>query len=104
MSAPPIRSAAGKVGAKLTDDILVDVLCDSSKVSDHHAIIPTKTMCTADLAELPSGEKGNPSADRCPSSLRVSTGLSLCGGFCCSDLWGRRILKKNKTVLFNGWK
>lgn len=38
-------------------EISVDVMCDSRKVSDHHAIIPTKTMCAADLAELPSGEK-----------------------------------------------
>lgn len=38
-------------------EISVDVMCDSWKVSDHHAIIPTKTMCAADLAELPSGEK-----------------------------------------------
>ena len=38
-------------------EIAVDVMCDSGKVSDHHAIIPTKTMCATDFAELPSGEK-----------------------------------------------
>ena len=30
---------------------------NSKKVSDHHAIIPTKTVESAELAELPSGEK-----------------------------------------------
>lgn len=31
-------------------------MIDSSKVSDHHAIIPTKTCANADLSGLPSGE------------------------------------------------
>ena len=30
---------------------------NSKKVSDHHAIIPTKTLAGADLSELPGGEK-----------------------------------------------
>lgn len=30
---------------------------NGKKVTDHHAIIPTKTLESADLAELPSGEK-----------------------------------------------
>ena len=29
---------------------------NGKKVSDHHAIIPTKTLESADLAALPSGE------------------------------------------------
>ena len=59
-----ISQVAEKIGvdasALKSDDkpeISVDVMCDNRKVSDHHAIIPTKTMCAADFAELPSGEK-----------------------------------------------
>ena len=59
-----ISQVAEKIGvdasALKSDDnteITADVMCDSRKVSDHHAIIPTKTMCAADFAELPSGEK-----------------------------------------------
>lgn len=32
-------------------------ICCSKKVSDHHAIIPTKTMCNIDFTELPAGEE-----------------------------------------------
>ena len=32
------------------------IVCDSQKVTDHHAIIPTKTCLSADFSELPSGE------------------------------------------------
>ena len=99
-----IKNVAGKVGAKLADDILVDVLCDSSKVSDHHAIIPTKAMCTADLAEFQSGEK---------AILQLIAVRLLCASapdyryaedsmvLICGE---EEFSRKNKTVLFNGWK
>jgi DNA topoisomerase-3 len=44
----------------ISPDALVPVnaaqVINGKKVSDHHAIIPTKTLESADLAELPSGE------------------------------------------------
>ena len=84
--------------------ISVDVMCDSWKVSDHHAIIPTKTMCAADFAELPSGEK---------SVLQLIAVRLLCAAapdyryaedtivLTCG---GEEFSKKIKTVLFGGWK
>lgn len=32
------------------------VVCDSSKVSDHHAIVPTISADAADISVLPTGE------------------------------------------------
>ena len=106
-----ISQVAEKIGvdapALKSDDnteIAVDVMCDSGKVSDHHAIIPTKTMCAADFAELPSGEK---------SILQLIAVRLLCAA--ASDhryaedtivltCGGEEFSKKIKTVLFGGWK
>lgn len=106
-----ISQVAEKIGVDASllksDDnteITADVMCDSRKVSDHHAIIPTKTMCDADLAELPSGEK---------AILQLIAVRLLCAA--ASDhryaedtivltCGGEEFSKKIKTVLFGGWK
>ena len=106
-----ISQVAEKIGvdasALKSDDnteITVDVMCDSRKVSDHHAIIPTKTMCSANLTELPSGEK---------AILQLIVVRLLCAAapdyryaedtivLTCG---GEEFSKKIKTVLFGGWK
>ena len=106
-----ISQVAEKIGVDASllksDDnteIAVDVMCDSGKVSDHHAIIPTKTMCATDFAELPSGEK---------FVLQLITVRLLCAAapdhryaedtivLTCG---GEAFSKKIKTVLFGGWK
>ena len=106
-----ISQVAEKIGvdapALKSDDnteIAVDVMCDSGKVSDHHAIIPTKTMCAADFAEIPSGEK---------AILQLIAVRLLCAAapdhryaedtivLTCG---GEEFSKKIKTVLFGGWK
>lgn len=111
MLPPLISQVAGKIGVDVSalksDDnteIAVDVMCDSRKVSDHHAIIPTKTMCAADFAELPSGEK---------SVLQLIAVRLLCAAapdhryaedtivLTCG---GEEFSKKIKTVLVGGWK
>ena len=56
-----IASVAEKFGysgdALRTDPVRPASVFDSSKVSDHHAIIPTKTMAGSDITDLSSGEK-----------------------------------------------
>lgn len=95
---------AAALKSEASTEIAVDVMCDSRKVSDHHAIIPTKTMCTADFAKLPSGEK---------SVLQLVAVRLLCAA--ASDhryaedtlvlaCGGEEFSKKIKTVLIGGWK
>lgn len=48
--------AAGIVGADVPEAASAQV-CDSGKVTDHHALIPTASAGDADLAELPAGEQ-----------------------------------------------
>ena len=79
-------------------------LCDNKKVSDHHAIISTKTMCDADLVTLPSGEM---------SVLQLISVRLLCAAapdhryaedtlvLLCGE---EEFSKKLKTVLYGGWK
>ena len=56
-----IASVADKSGCRSdalhADPVRPESVFDSSKVSDHHAIIPTKTMAGSDITGLSSGEK-----------------------------------------------
>lgn len=47
-----VPSASGFAGA-----VEAGQVTDSSKVSDHHAIIPTKSIAGSDIASLPTGER-----------------------------------------------
>lgn len=106
-----ISQVAEKIGvdasALKSDDnteVTADVMCDSRKVSDHHAIILTKTMCSANLTELPSGEKAilqliavRLLCAAAPDHRYAEDTIALtCGG--------EEFSKKIKTVLFGGWK
>ena len=102
--AEKIRVDASVLKSEDNTEIAVDVMCDSRKVSDHHAIIPTKAMCAVNLAELPSGEK---------AILQLIAVKLLCAAapvyryaedtivLTCG---GEEFSKKIKTVLFGGWK
>ena len=81
-----------------------DAIFNSKKVTDHHAIIPTRTMEKADLDSLPAGEK---------SILQLISVRLLCATaedhrytetmieLSCG---GETFKKKGKTVLSGGWK
>lgn len=77
---------------------------DSSKVSDHYAIIPTRTLAGADLSGLPTGET---------SILSLIAARLLCavGDSCITaettatlDCKGHTFTAKGKTVTAPGWK
>lgn len=106
-----ITQVAEKIGADASawkadngTELSVDGMCDSRKVSDHHAIIPTGTMCAADLAGLPSREK---------AILQLIAVRLLCAAapnhryaedmivLACG---GEEFTKKIRTVLYGGWK
>ena len=45
-------------GVKEPEKVLASQVCDNSKVSDHHAIVPTKTAATGiNIGDLPTGER-----------------------------------------------
>ena len=95
------NTAVGKGYMGNTD---ISRIMDNTKVTDHHAIIPTMEITDTDLTELPKGE-------RCVLSL-IATRL-LCAAaqpniyeatsvtLTCA---GHTFVAKGKTVLQEGWK
>lgn len=78
-------------------------VCDSTKVSDHHALIPTMTAANTDCTRLPKGEQ---------DVLKlVSLGLirAVCEPFQYMDTvatlkcGGHAFTAKGRTVLSSGW-
>lgn len=49
--------ASGICNLPITDELYGEQLCNSKKVTDHHAIIPTKAASWQDLEALPMGEQ-----------------------------------------------
>ena len=82
----------------------IDRVTDNSKVTDHHAIIPTVEIARADLSELPSGEREVLmliaarllSATAQPHRYEAVTAVL--------DCRGHSFTAKGKTVLQTGWK
>ena len=77
---------------------------NGSKVTDHHALLPTKSMANADLAALPAGER---------NVLRLIAARLLCAmgePYCYAETTltticaGEKFTTKGKVVLSEGWK
>ena len=84
--------------------IHVQQVINGSKVTDHHALLPTKSMANADLAALPAGER---------NVLRLIAARLLCAvgePYCYAETTltticaGEEFSAKGKVVLSEGWK
>ena len=97
-------AAAAICGMDAPTRINAAQVCDSKKVSDHHAIIPTISAGSADLEFLPMGERKILKLTargllRAVSDARRYTETTVtldCGGHSCTA--------KGRTVLSPGWK
>jgi len=102
---PDLVSAAAAVcGVDAPESILSAQVCGSRKVSDHHAIVPTRGAATADIAALPLGEREvlrlvSLALLRavCPLCRYAETAVTVeCGGY--------SFTAKGKVMLDMGWK
>ncbi len=105
-AAKTVTMLSGKLpfmeGAEFTPD--VSRTLDSSKVSDHHAIIPTMELAKTDLAALPESERNILTlagarlifAAAEPYIFEAVTAV-----FSCADT---EFTARGKTVLAGGWK
>ena len=84
--------------------IYVQQVINGSKVTDHHALLPTKSMAKADLAALPAGER---------NILRLIAARLLCAvgePYCYAETSiiticaGEKFTAKGKVALSEGWK
>ena len=92
------------IGGEKPYTIHTEKICNSSKVTDHHAIIPTVSAGTADVSVLPKGER---------EILTMIARQLLCAvsesfryretvvTFTCGE---HEFTAKGKTILQNGWK
>ena len=84
--------------------IHVQQVINGSKVTDHHALLPTKSMAKADLAAFPAGER---------NVLRLIAARLLCAvgePYCYAETTltticaGEEFTTKGRVVLSDGWK
>ena len=104
-SLPGLVTDTGKVFAvEEPVPIHVQQVINGSKVTDHHALLPTKSMANADLAALPAGER---------NVLRLIAARLLCAvgePYCYAETAltticaGEKFTAKGKVVLSEGWK
>ena len=102
---PALVSAAAVIcGVDAPENVLASQVCNSGKVTDHHAVVPTRSAANADIAALPLGEReilrlvalGLLRAV-CPSHRYAETAVTVeCGG--------HSFTTKGKMVLDVGWK
>ena len=104
-SLPGLATDVGKAFAvEEPFSIHVQQVINGSKVTDHHALLPTKSMANADLAALPAGERNvlQLIAARLlcavgePHRYAETTLTTICAG--------EEFSAKGKVVLSEGWK
>lgn len=82
----------------------IDRVTDDSKVTDHHAIIPTVEIARTDLTELPSGERDVLTL----LAVRLLCATTQANRFeavtAILDCQGHTFTAKGKTILQSGWK
>lgn len=82
----------------------IDRVTDGSKVTDHHAIIPTVEIARTDLTSLPSGERDVlmlVAARLLSATAQAHKFESVTATLNCA---GHFFTAKGKTMLQNGWK
>ena len=102
---PALATISAKVcGAEIPVSMNTSVACDSSKVSDHHAIVLTISADAADISVLPTGER---------EILRLVARQLLCAvgepfryaeTVVTFECGGHLFTAKGKEVLSKGWK
>ena len=99
-----VEAAASICGVAAPETVLTGQVCDSARVSDHHAVVPTASAGKADLEALPIGEReilrlvslGLLRAV-CPPCRSAETCITaVCGGDPYTVKW--------RSVLSPGWK
>ena len=79
-------------------------VCDSKKVSDHHAVIPTESAGKQDIPALPAGEREILKLVARQVLMAVSEPHSYMETVVTVDCGGQSFTAKGKTVLNAGWK
>ena len=95
--------AAGILGVSV-GDVFSKQVCDSRKVSDHHAVIPTMAAGEAELSELTAGDREVLKLVARQVLMAVSAPYSYLETVATVECGGQVFTAKGKTVLNTGWK
>ena len=95
---------AGILGTDRRYEPDAESICDSRKVSDHHAIIPTILAGTADPDDLPNGEREILRLIARQVLLATAPAYEYAETLVTLDCNGVSFTAKGKTVLDMGWK
>ena len=79
-------------------------VCNSQKVSDHHAVIPTKSAGETDLSALPAGEREILRLTAKQLLRAVSAPYHYAETVVTLDCGGKISTTKGKSVVDTGWK
>ena len=99
-----VAAAAAVLNMDAPAAIHADQVCNSKKVSDHHAIIPTVSAGRADLDALPLGEREILKLAARSLLRAVSEAHRYAETTVTLDCGGHSFTAKGKTVLIPGWK
>jgi DNA topoisomerase-3 len=99
-----VAAAAALCGVDAPVEINAAQVCNSKKVSDHHAIIPTVSAGSADLDALPLGEREVLKLTARGLLKSVSAPHRWAETAVTLDCGGHSFTAKGKTVLVPGWK
>lgn len=104
-SVPDYVAAAAKLcGLAAPGEINARQVCNSKKVSDHHAVIPTLSAGSADLDALPLGEREILKLAARGLLRAVSEAHRYAETTVTMDCGGHSFTAKGKTVITPGWK
>ncbi len=99
-----VLCAAGVCNAEAPFAIFAEQVCDSKKVSDHHAIIPTAAAGKADISVLPIGERELMKLISRRLLCAVSESHRYAETVVTIECGGFSFTAKGKTVITPGWK
>ena len=99
-----VSCAAGICETAMPVSIRSGQVCDSRKVSDHHAVIPTKNAGETDLSALPLGEREILKLLSRQVLIAVSAPFRYADTLVTLECGGAAFTAKGKTILEPGWK
>ena len=99
-----VSAAAAICGGSAPDTIRAKQVCNSKKVSDHHAIVPTVSAGSFDLAALPLGEREILKLASKGLLRGVSDAHRYAETIITVECAGHSFTAKGKTILAPGWK
>ena len=99
-----VRQTAAHFGVTGEIPIHTKQVINSKKVSDHHAILPTRSMANADLSSLPAGEAHVLRLIAARLLAAVGEPYRYAETTVQMECAGQVFTAKGKTVLAEGWK